>query len=55
MDQLTVTVQAAQAAIGIGNTKFYELVAEGRIKTIKVGRRTLVRTDSLRELVGLAA
>jgi excisionase family DNA binding protein len=35
----------AQRKLGIGPTKFYELVAEGRIKTLKLGRATLVPTD----------
>lgn len=51
MEPVTVTIQAARAALGIGNTKLYELIAEGRLRTVKLGRRTLVRTDSIRQLV----
>jgi excisionase family DNA binding protein len=39
---ITVTVTAALAVTGLGRTKFYELVKAGRIKTVAIGRRTLV-------------
>lgn len=48
---LTVTVREALALIGIGRTRFYELVSAGQITTIKIGRRRLVHVDSLRRLV----
>jgi hypothetical protein len=31
--------------LGVGPTKWYELVKAGRIKTLKLGRATLVPTD----------
>ena len=55
MDPITVTVEGARKALGLGNTKIYELIGEGRLKTIKVGRRTLVKTESIRALVDQAA
>tara|TARA_R110002051_G_scaffold43831_3_gene89413 strand:- start:10063 stop:10248 length:186 start_codon:yes stop_codon:yes gene_type:complete len=33
--------------IGIGRTKFYQLVADGEIKTRKIGNRTLVLAADL--------
>ncbi len=51
MDPVTVTVDAAKKALGIGLTKTYELINEGKLSTVKIGRRTLVRTDSIRALV----
>jgi excisionase family DNA binding protein len=51
MDPLTVTVEGARKALGLGNTKIYELIGAGKLRTVKVGRRMLVRTDSIRELV----
>ena len=33
--------------LGIGRSKFYELVGEGAIETVKVGRSTLVPVESL--------
>ena len=54
MEPITVTVDGAKRALGIGHTKLYELIGEGRLATIKIGRRTLVRTDSIRALVEAA-
>ncbi len=47
---ITVTVVTALAVTGLGRTKFYELVKAGRIRTIPIGRRTLVVYASLEEL-----
>jgi excisionase family DNA binding protein len=55
MEPLTVTVNNAKAALGIGHTKLYELIGEGELKTVKVGRRTLIKTASIRALVDQAA
>lgn len=54
MDPVTVTVADARRALGIGNTKIYELIGAGRLETIKIGRRTLVKTASIRQLVDAA-
>lgn len=48
---LALTVAEALKATGLGRTKFYELVNEGRIKTISLGRRRLVVYASLEALV----
>lgn len=37
-------------AFGIGRTKFYQLVNEGRIKTVKLGSRTLIPADQVASL-----
>ena len=47
---ITVTVTTALAVTGLGRTKFYELVKEGRIKTVSIGRRTLVVFADLEKL-----
>jgi len=51
MEPITVTIDGAKQALGIGHTKLYELINAGKLRTVKVGRRTLVRTDSIREFV----
>lgn len=47
---ITVTVPTALAVTGLGRTKFYELVKEGRIRTVAIGRRTLVIFADLEKL-----
>ena len=53
MEPVTVTIPV-EKALNIGKTKIYELISEGRLKTVKIGRRTLVTTDSIRALVDAA-
>ena len=43
----TCTVAEACDAVGLGKTKFYELMGAGAVETISVGRRRLVRVPSL--------
>jgi excisionase family DNA binding protein len=38
-------------AIGLGKTKFYELVRDGKIKTVVIGGRRLIPADEARRLV----
>jgi excisionase family DNA binding protein len=47
---LTVTISVALALTGIGRTKLYALIAEGKVKTVKIGSRTLVNFASLEAL-----
>ena len=50
---ITVTVGTALAVTGLGRTKctkFYELVKDGRIRTVAIGRRTLVVFADLEKL-----
>jgi len=51
MEPVTVTIDGARKALGIGTTKIYELIGAGDLRTIKLGRRTLVRTDSIHALI----
>jgi len=37
--------------IGLGKTKFYELVRDGKIKTVLIGGRRLVPADEAQRLV----
>lgn len=47
---ITVTVPTALAITGLGRTKFYELVKAGRIRTVSIGRRTLVIFSDLEKM-----
>lgn len=51
MEPLTVTIADARRVLGIGNTKLYELINAGQLATIRLGRRRLVTTASLHQLV----
>jgi excisionase family DNA binding protein len=51
MAPICLSIDDAARSIGIGRTKLYELIKAGDIATLKIGRRTLVRTESLHSLV----
>lgn len=51
MDPLALPPKQAFAAIGVGITKGYELIAAGDLETFKIGRATRVTTESLRSYV----
>ena len=55
MEPVTVTIEDACKALGIKRTKIYELIGAGTLRTLKIGRRTLVKTDSIRELASREA
>jgi excisionase family DNA binding protein len=47
-----LTVKEAMGVLRLGRTRFYELVAAGRIDIIKLGQRsTRVKVESLEKLI----
>lgn len=51
MDPLAIPPKQAFAALGVGVTKGYELIATGDLETFKIGRATRVTTESIRAYV----
>ncbi len=50
--QLLNPIKKSRHLLGdLGNSKFYEEVAAGRLKLVKIGRRSFVTTDELRRYV----
>jgi excisionase family DNA binding protein len=52
--KITATVREACEMSGLGKTKLYQLIGEQKISTTTVGRRRLVKVDSLRALLEAA-
>jgi excisionase family DNA binding protein len=48
---LCVRVNVAARMIGIGRTKFYQLISDGEVEVIKVGNATLITTASLNAMI----
>jgi len=46
-----VSIQEAAKMLGISRPHFYPLIKEGKVRTVKNGRRTLVSVQSLRDFV----
>lgn len=51
MEPLAVSINDASKALGLGRTSIYALIGDGRLEAFKLGRRTLIRVDSVRRLV----
>jgi excisionase family DNA binding protein len=49
--KLAFTIAEACHAVGIGRSKLYELIGQGRIETRKIGSRTLIPAESLSALI----
>lgn len=49
--RLAYSVPEASAAIGVGKTKLYALIAEGVLPSTLIGKRRLIRTADLEALI----
>lgn len=49
------STEQARARLAIGRTKLYELLDNGAIKSVKIGRRRLVVSESLDAFIDLLA
>lgn len=55
MDIIAVSINDAARALGLGRTSIYSLINSGKLEARKLGRRTLVTTESIRALIDGAA
>lgn len=53
-EPVAVSPKVAFAAIGVGNTKGYELINGGQLEAIKIGRATRITWASVKQLVASA-
>ena len=51
MEPLALSINDTAKALSLGRTSIYAMIADGRLEAFKLGRRTLVRTESIRRLV----
>ena len=51
IERIGVSIQEAATMLGISKPHFLPLIKEGKIRTVKIGRRILVSVQSLHEFV----
>jgi excisionase family DNA binding protein len=47
----TVSAKDAARLIGVGKTKFFQLVAEGKLRAVRLGLRKVYRVKDLEQFV----
>jgi excisionase family DNA binding protein len=52
MEPYLASISDAQRALGIGRTTAYRLIDAGKLETVKIGRRTLIKIASIKALAG---
>jgi len=52
---IAYSVNDAAAVSSIGRTRLYELINQGKLDVVKIGRRTLVKAASLHRLIETGA
>lgn len=50
IEPLTVRISTAVRITGLSRSRIYELIQSGDLETVKVGRATLIRYQSLKSL-----
>lgn len=55
MEPIATSVNDAAKALSLGRTSIYALIKEGKLETVKLGRRTLIKVESIRSLIADAS
>lgn len=51
MEKLAYSINETARALSLGRTSIYAMIADGRLVAFKLGRRTLIKADSIRQLI----
>lgn len=51
MTILTISVAEAAESLNLGRTSIYALINDGSLQTIKIGRRRLIKIESIERLL----
>jgi excisionase family DNA binding protein len=51
MEQLLIDINEARRITSLSRTTVYKLIAENRLATVKIGRRRLIKVQSVQELL----
>jgi excisionase family DNA binding protein len=51
MEPLALSINDTARTLGLGRTSIYAMIADGRLDAFRLGRRRLVRMESIRRLI----
>ncbi|MBK6896180.1 MAG: helix-turn-helix domain-containing protein [Alphaproteobacteria bacterium] len=49
--QISLSIEEARAATGLGRTKLYQLINSGELKARKIGKRTIILKEDLEDFL----
>lgn len=52
MERLAYSINETARTLSLGRTSIYAMIADGRLEAFKLGRRTLIKAESVRRLAG---
>ncbi len=52
MEKFAYSINETAQALSVGRTTVYAMLADQRLDSFKLGRRTLIKAESIRRLVG---
>lgn len=52
IEPLALSINDTAQTLGLGRTSIYAMIADGRLEAFKLGRRRLVKVESVRRLIG---
>ena len=55
MEPLALSISDTAKALSLGRTSIYAMIGDGRLEAFKLGRRTLIKVESIRRVVERAA
>ena len=51
MERLAYSINETARTLSLGRTSIYAMIADGRLEAFKLGRRTLIKAESVRKLI----
>ena len=51
MEKLAYSINDTARTLSLGRTSIYAMIADGRLVAFKLGRRTLIKADSIQRLL----
>jgi excisionase family DNA binding protein len=51
MERLAYSIKETGHLLSLGRTSIAAMISDGRLETFKLGRRTLIRAESIRRIV----
>ncbi|WP_417618123.1 helix-turn-helix domain-containing protein [Parasphingorhabdus sp.] len=55
MEPQLVSIAVSCQLLSLGRTTIYRLISQGQLETVKIGRRTLVKMESIKFLISEGA